>query len=260
MKLCCTSYSMREPIKAGKMDFFSYIDYARELKWDAVELHYNHFPDMGKDYLRKLKFHAVKSGIELGVVSGANNFTLPDPGNREESVKGLKKAVEIAEYLGCPQIRAFGGPVPEGVSKEKAFEWCVESFKKVLPVAEESGVMVGLENHGGVTLTSDDVIAILDAVDSDWIGLNMDTNNFPAEDRYSHMEKVIDRIVQIHAKFFDVDENTGDTRIDYDRVLPMARDAGFNGFVSIEYEGKEDPYLAVPKASKFLRSRLREPL
>ena len=107
-------------------------------------------------------------------------------------------------------------------------------------------------------MTSSDVIAILDAVNSDWLGVNMDTNNFPKDDRYSHMEKVIDRIVQIHAKILEADEEKGDLTIDYDRVLSMARDAGFNGFVSIEYEGKEDAWPAVTKASKYLLRKIRE--
>lgn len=252
MKLCCTSYSMRDYIKDSKMDFFSYMDFGRELEWDAVELHYRHFPSMDRDFLRKLKHHAVRAGVELGIVSGANNFTLPDPAEREESVRGLVKALEVAEYLGCPQIRAFGGPVPDGVSKEQATDWCIEAFRKVVPVAEDKGIMIGLENHGGVTLTSDDVLHIHSAIDSPWFGLNMDTNNFP-EDRYAHMERVADKIVQIHAKILDVDEEKGDSRINYDRVLGIARKAGFNGFVSIEYEGREDAWSAVTKASRYLR-------
>ncbi len=247
---------MRDPIKNGKMDFFGFMDFGKELGWDAVELHYKHFPSMERDYLRKLKFHGLKAGVELGIVSGANNFTIPDPAEREDNVAGLIKAIEMAEYLGCPQVRAFGGPIPQGVPKEKAFEWCVESFNRVVPIAEDKGIMIGLENHGGVTQTSDDVLAILDAVNSDWFGLNMDTNNFPHEDRYTHMEKVIDRIVQIHAKFLQADEERGDAGIDYDRVLSMATDAGFNGFVSIEYEGKENPYSAVTKASRYLKRKL----
>ena len=256
MKLCCTSYSMRDYITKGKMDFCSYMNFGRDLGWDAVELHYRHFPSMERDYLRKLKSHAVKVGIELGIVSGANNFTLPDAREREENVKGLIKAVEMAEYLGCPQVRAFGGPVPEGVPKEQATKWCIECFNKVMPVAADKGVMVGLENHGGVTLTSDDVLGILKAVDSEWLGLNMDTNNFPKEDRYAHMEKVAPHIVQIHAKVLEADEKKGDRTIDYDRVLSIAKKAGFNGFVSIEYEGKEDAWKAVTKASKYFRQVL----
>ena len=247
---------MRDYIKDGRMDFFSYIDFGKTLKWDAVELHYRHFPSMERDYLRKLKYHAVKAGMELGIVSGANNFTLPTEEEREESVKGLIKAVEMAEYLGCPQVRAFGGGIPDGVTKEQAFDWAVECFKKVVPIAEDKGVVIGLENHGGITLTSDDVLAILEAVDSEWFGLNMDTNNFPKEDRYSHMEKVADKIVQIHAKILEADEEKGDLTIDYDRVLSIARDAGFNGFVSIEYEGKEDAWTAVTKASRYFNKVL----
>ncbi len=249
---------MRDYIKDGRMDFLSFMDFGRDLKWDAVELHYRHFPSMDRDYLRKLKFHAVETGVELGVVSGANNFTVPDQAHREENIRGLIQAVEIAEFLGCPQVRAFGGPVPEGVPKEKAREWCIGSFKKVMPIAEEKGIVIGLENHGGVTMTSDDVLEIHAAVGSEWFGLNMDTNNFPAEDRYAHMEKVADKIVQIHAKMLEVDEQTGDSKIDYDRVLSIARDHGFNGFVSIEYEGKEDAWPAVTKASKFLRRKLSQ--
>jgi sugar phosphate isomerase/epimerase len=251
LKLCCTSYSLRDYIKKDEMDFFSFIDFGKELKWDAVELHYRHFPSMEKDYLRKLKFHAQRAGVELGIVSGANNFTLPTKEEREESVNGLIKALEMAEYLGCPQIRAFGGSIPDGVPKEKAFEWAVECFEKVVPIAEEKGIVIGLENHGGITLTSDDVLAILDAVDSDWFGSNMDTNNFPKENRYEHMEKVADRAVQIHAKIIEPDEEKGDLSIDYDRVLSIARDAGYNGFVSMEYEGKEDAKTAMTKSSKY---------
>ncbi len=257
MKLCCTSYSVRDYIKDGRMDFFGFIDLARKLRWDAVELHYNHFPTFDHDFLRRLKLHAQRAGVELGIVSGANNFTLPDPAEREQSVAGLIRAIEAAHFLGCPQVRAFGGPVPDSVDKETATSWAIDCFKRVMPKAEELGIVVGLENHGGITLTSDDVLSIVEAVGSEWMGVNMDTNNFP-EDRYAHMEKVAPRIVQIHAKILKADEERGDLVIDYDRVLSIAKDAGFNGFVSMEYEGKEDALTALTKASKYLRPRLSE--
>ncbi len=253
MKLCCTSYSLRDYIKNEKMDFFGYIDFAKELGWDAVELHYRHFPSMEKDYLRKLKYHAVKAGVELGIVSGANNFTLADADERQDSVDGFIRALEMAEYLGCPQVRAFGGSIPDDIAKEKAFKWAIDCFEQVVPLAEEKGIVIGLENHGGITLTSDDVLAILDTIDSDWLGANMDTNNFPKENRYEHMEKVVDRAVQIHAKIIEPDEEKGDLVIDYDRVLSMAKEAGFNGFVSMEYEGKIDAKEAMAASSKYFQ-------
>lgn len=260
MRLCGASYSYRDYIPS-QLDLLKYISLAYNLGWDAVEIHINHFPAgclglENKEFLRSLKQHALGEGIAIAGISASNDFGVPSDDERKKQVEHLLGCVDLAFYLGAPLVRAFGGKVPKGYNKSQAIQWAIAALKNCVLKAEALGVTIALENHGGLTETSDDINEIISSVDSKWLGVNLDTNNFP-DDKYEQIEDVVYRVVHVHAKFLEVSERGGERLLDYNRILKILNDAEYRSYISIEYEGKEDSKTAVPKATRFLRATLQ---
>ena len=128
----------------------------------------------------------------------------------------------------------------------------IESFEKTLKTAEKLGVTMGLENHWGLGRTPEGVLRVVDALDSPWLRVTLDTGNF-LEDPYDRLAKLAPKAVLLQAKTYHGGGLWYSLDLDYDRIAKMLRRHKFTGFVSLEFEGKEDPKTAVPKSLALLR-------
>ena len=128
---------------------------------------------------------------------------------------------------------------------------------RVLPAdGEKTGVMLALENHWGLTTSVDTLLRIHSAVRSPWLGVNLDTGNFPG-DPYAGIEKLATLATIVQAKTYHGGGEWYTLDLDYPRIAGILRKAGYRGWVSLEMEGKEDAATAVPKSDsqgRFLRA------
>ena len=186
------------------------------------------------------------------------------------SVDHTIKCIEIAYELGVPCIRLNSGrwntiasfddlmaargiePVLPGHKEEEGFDWCVECIEQCLPKAEECGVMLALENHWGLSRTPEGLLRIADRVKSPWLGVLMDTGNF-MEDPYDKLRQIAPRTVYVQAKTYEGGGEWYTLNLDYKRIAKILKEAGYTGYVSLEFEGKADPDVAVPKSIATLR-------
>ncbi len=221
-------------------------------------------------YLRKLKRHAFRAGIDLVCLSIHQDFVRADPAERLRSIEHTNKCIEIAYELGVPCIRLNSGrwntiksfddlmkargdePVLPGHTVDEGFAWCIESIQKCLVKAEECGVMLALENHWGLSRTPEGLLRILNAISSPWLGALMDTGNF-MESPYSKLEMIAPRTVYVQAKTYNGGGEWYTLDLDYRRIAGILRKAGYTGYVSLEFEGKEAPDKAVPAGIAVLR-------
>lgn len=252
MKVGCAAYSYRSELTSGIMRLEDFIETCWRLELDGVELTAYYFESLERDYLRRLKRLAVDYGLDIRATAVGNDFCIPDPKTRAEQVKLVKRWVDVSLYLGAPILRVFAGSVPKGYSEEEAFHWAVGAFKECADYASDNGVLLALENHGGITSTADRVIRIVEAVGSEWFRVNLDVGNYRVEP-YREIEETVRYAVHVHAKFLDVRPDGSDGKIDYVKIIGILRKAGYKGYLSIEYEGKEDATSAVPRAAKFLK-------
>src|SRR5262249_44117718 len=162
-----------------------------------------------------------------------SNFTQADAGKREEHVQMTKAWIDHSVALGAPCIRVFAGPVPEGVSEDEATAWAVECLREVIPYGAERGVVVALENHGGVTTGADQVLAIAEQVQNPWFGLNLDCGNFRTQP-YEEIREVAHLAVTTHAKVTTRTPEGGREPVDYHRVRQILEAPGYHGYISIE--------------------------
>ena len=224
-----------------------------------------------RTYLHQLKRHAFRNGLEICCVSTHQSFVKPKPEELTQNVEHTQKCVEIAYELGCPCIRINTGrwgttqdfdelmknrgiePVLPGHTEEEGFQWCVAGIERCLPKAEACGVVLALENHWGLARTPEGLLRILNRITSPWLGGLMDTGNF-LEEPYPKLQAIAPKTVYVQAKTYYGGGEWYTLDLDYQRIAGILRDAGYTGYVSLEFEGKENPDTAVPKSIKLLRS------
>ena len=247
------------------------LEYASDWGFDGVELLEVQFERGDDDYLHGLKRKALELGLPLCGMSTHQSFMRPDEDERQEYVDRAIQSIERAYLLGIPTIRVNTGrwgtsgtftelmknrgiePPVEGYTEDDAFEWVVGCFEKLLPVAERCGVVLGLENHWGVARTAEGMLRLKEALDSPWFQFTLDTGNF-LEDPYEQFEQIAPGTVHVHAKTYYGGGVWYEMDTDFDRVASMLRGLDYRGFVSLEFEGQEDPRVAIPKSLDVLRA------
>jgi L-ribulose-5-phosphate 3-epimerase len=224
----------------------------------------------GRAYLRKLKRHAFINGIDVICVSTHQSFVSPKPEEVARNVEHTRKCIEIAYELGAPCIRINTGrwgtskdfdelmanrgvePVLPGYTEDDGFKWCIDGIQKCLPKAEECGVILGLENHWGLARTPEGLLRIVEAIPSPWLGVLMDTGNF-LEDPYPKLRQIAPKTVFVQAKTYFGQGEWYTLDLDYARIARILQAVNYHGYVSLEFEGKEDPNTGVPKSLDVLR-------
>ena len=260
MKIGCCSYSYREYLQSGEMSQEDFIDVAADLGIEGVELTSYYFPTTDKKYLNSLKRRCMIKGVDVSGAAVGSKMTLADEDERAEQVAMVKEWLGHALALGAPQMRVFAGATPDGHTDEEAFDRAVASFKECVPVAAEAGVVMALENHGGITSTSAQTIRLIEAVDSEWLRANLDIGNFgfdPDVDPYEAIRRVAKLAVSTHHKVF-MRTPAGDQPVDTRRAVAVLRDAGYRGYINIELEGDEDAKTGVPRVFDEIRQALSE--
>ena len=251
--------------KGEKPDLLTCIDDAAALGFDGVEILHQMMPSEDNAYLQSLKHRAFINGVDLMGFSIHQGFVHPDSDVRQRNIDHTLKCIELAYRLGIPTLRLNTGrwrtiesfddfmakrgiePALPGYTEDQAFDWCISSIEKLLPKAEECGVCMGLENHWGLGRTAAGVMRIHDAIASPWLKVTLDTGNF-LEDMYDQMERMAPHAVLVQAKTYHGGGEWYTLDIDYGRVNRILRDAGYRGYVSLEFEGKDDWRIGVPRS------------
>ena len=223
-----------------------------------------------RSYLRKLRRHAFRNGISPVCLSIHQDFVQKPGEDRRKQIEHTHKCIEIAYELGIPCVRINSGrwktikdfddlmkargiePIPPDWTEDEGFQSCIDCIRECLAKAEECGVILAVENHWGLSRTPEGQLRIVNAIPSPWFGALMDTGNF-MEDPYDKLKAIAPKTVYAQAKTYYGGGEWYTLDLDYKRIAKILYDAGYSGFVSLEFEGKEDPNIAVPKSIALLR-------
>lgn len=247
------------------------IDDAARMGFDGVEiLQVQMKGDESNARLQRLKRQAHSLGLALCGFSTHQGFVSPDPAVREENVAKTLRSIDLAYRLGIPTMRVNTGrwgtskdfdelmanrgiePRLPGHTDDEAFGWVIAALEKCLPRAEECGVVLGLENHWGLGRTAAGVMRIVDAIDSPWLRTTLDTGNF-LDDMVPQMERIAPAACLVQAKTYYGGGKWYTLDIDYAKVAEILRKVRYQGWVSLEFEGKDDPEVAVPRSLAMLK-------
>lgn len=269
-RLAVSTYSYWH-FRTAKYPIEKVIDDAARLGFDGVEILHRQMTDESPAYVNGLKRQAFRLGLDLVMLSIHQDFVSPSAEERKQHIQHTKNCIDLAVRLGIPAIRLNSGrwktirsfddlmkvkgdepPLP-GYTEDDAFRWCIESIQECLPAAEKAGVVLALENHWGLTTRTESLLRIYHAVKSPWLGINLDTGNFPS-DPYPELEKLAPHATIVQAKTYYGGGEWYTLDLDYRRIASIFRKAGFAGYISLEMEGKESPQTAVPKSLEVLRA------
>jgi sugar phosphate isomerase/epimerase len=244
----------QEPAAGKRLDLFGFLDFCAEHGCHGAELTSYYFPpDFTEEFLLKLRRHAFLRGLSVSGTAVGNTFTLPAGPKRDQQITMVKTWVDHTSALGASHLRIFAGGA-EGVSAAEAKKLCLAAVEECAEYAGKRGVFLGLENHGGIVAEPDDLLEIVRAVKSPWVGINLDTANFHTDDPYRDITRCAPYSVNVQLKA-DMRRRGQRTEepADLERLLKILREANYQGWVALEYESKEDPWKAVPGLLKRLR-------
>jgi sugar phosphate isomerase/epimerase len=248
-KLAVAAYGYRDYLQGARknMTLFDFIDRCAAMGSDGVELTEYYFEKpVTPDYVSRLKYRAHLQGQTITGTPIGNNFTAPAGGARDREVKKVRDWIDLSADLGSPAIRIFAGSAPRGVSETEARRNVVEAIEACCEQAARRGVFLAVENHGGVVATPDGLLEIVTAVKCPWVGVNLDTGNFHTDDPYADLARCAPYAVSVQYKV-EVVRGGKTEAADFARILQILRDAHFRGFVTLEYEAREDPVVAIPR-------------
>jgi sugar phosphate isomerase/epimerase len=269
-KISVSSYSFWH-FKGERVPIEKVIEHADKMGFDGVEVLHRQMSSEEPKYLNLLKQMAFDRGLSLPMLSIHQDFVFPDAAERQKNIDHTKRTIDLAAQMAIPAIRLNSGrwktiksfddlmkvkgdePPVEGYKEADALKWCVESIRGCLPHAEKAGVKLCLENHWGLTTKVDNLLKIWREVNSPWLGINVDTGNYPG-DPYAGLEQLAPHANIVQAKTYYGGGVWYTLDLDYKRIAGILKKAGFNGWVSLEMEGNEDAMTAVPKSLAMLRA------
>jgi len=268
--IAVSTYSFWRFKRGLKLPIVQCIDEAARLGFDGVDVLLIQMEDQSKGALNKIKRHALINGMDLCCMSTHQGYVYPDKAKRQRNIELTIEQIEIAYQLGIPIIRLNTGrwgtsgnfdelmanrgiePVLPGYTEDDGFKWVIDSIEKCLPTAEKCGVILGLENHWGMARTPEGLLRIVNAIDSPWLQVLLDTGNF-LEDPYDKLEMCAPQTVFMQAKTYYGGGLWYTLDLDYPRIGRIMKKHNFRGYISLEFEGNDDWKTAIPKGLALLR-------
>jgi sugar phosphate isomerase/epimerase len=209
------------------------------------------------DFLMQVKARTYHAGLDISGTAIGNDFCVPEGEKRDFQLQMTRQWIDYSALMGAPVIRIFAGNVPRGDDEAAALDRCVSAINESLKYAAQKGVVLALENHGGITATPEQLLAIVERVDdSPWFGVNFDSGNFHTADPYGDLEKIAPYTVNAQLKVSIHPEGQDRQKADLGRIVQMLKDVGYRGYIVLEYEERDDPKEGIPKVLDELREAI----
>jgi sugar phosphate isomerase/epimerase len=248
-KISLAEWSFNEEIKGGELDNLDFPAYAKD-KFDihAVEYVDQFFPSADKAYAKELLKRTGDIGVKnvLIMIDTAGSLGLSDEKARKEAVEKHYQWVECAQILGCHSIRVNARGA-EGASAEEVAYHTTRSLRTLSQFAADFGINVIVENHGGWSSRASWLVDVIHRTGMVNCGVLPDFGNFAVDseeggetyDLYLGVKELMPLAKGVSAKSRNFDQNGDEADKDYYRLMQIVKDAGYRGYVGIEYEGTE---------------------
>ncbi len=271
------------------MSLFDWIDMAADLPVEGLEFHHGFLETLDASYLERVRSALERRGLAMPMLCCSPDFTKPGAEERRQEVEREKRMIDATAVLGGGYCRVLSGQRRPEVSRDQGVRWVVECIRELLDHAAEKKVVLTMENHykdnywrhPEFAQKRDVYLEILNQIESPWFGAQYDPSNalLAGEDPIELLEMVKRRVVTVHAsdrylkpghtleELQSVEDSVGYAAIlshgvvgkglnDYPRIFGILRQAGYQGWVSIEdgVNGLEE----IRASAEFLRPLMQE--
>jgi L-ribulose-5-phosphate 3-epimerase len=269
-----STYSFWQFKHEDRRDIVKCVNLAAEMGFDGVEVLHRQMTAEDNSTLQKIKQAAFLNGLDLMGFSTHQTFLSPKEDVRQKNIDHTIKCIELAYAMGIPTMRVNTGTwgtsknfdelmknrgieqPPPGITDDEGFKWAIDGLTSCLKTAEKCGVTMGLENHWGLGRTPEGVLKVVNAIKSPWLQVTLDTGNF-LEDPYDKLEQLASKTVLLQTKTYYGGGLWYSLDLDYPRIAKIMQKHNYKGYVSLEFEGKDDPLTAVPKSLALLRDSFK---
>ena len=249
LKTSLNAYSFNKSLTDGSMSIAELIEFCSATGFDGVDItayYFKGYPEIPPDdYLFDIKRKAFKAGLEITGTGVRNDFTIADNAKRELEVKLVKNWIEAASKIGASVLRIFAGTQKnEGIPREQVTEWMLKDIQTCVDYGKQHGVIIGMQNHNDFIQTADQIISIVETINSPWFGIILDIGSYRINEPFAEIEKSIRHAVnwQVKEKMF-INGTEADT--DLNKLINMIKASGYRGYLPIETLGDGDPKIKV---------------
>lgn len=268
-KISLAQWSLHRALRGRKLDNLDFAMAAKKgFGIDAIEYVNSFFKTKARDekYLGEMRKRASDQGVKslLIMVDGEGALGHADETKRKKAIDNHRKWLDAARFLGCHSIRV--NAQSSGAWEDQRMR-AAEGLRALSEIADKHGLNVIVENHGGLSSNGKWLAEVMKSVDHPRCGTLPDFGNFHVGggkwyDRYKGVAELMPYAKAVSAKSHDFDEAGNETKTDYKKMLGIVLDAGYSGYVGIEYEGgkmsEEAGIRATHKLLKRVRSELTE--
>jgi sugar phosphate isomerase/epimerase len=250
------------------------LEFCAKNDFDAIDPTGYFFPDYprvpAEEYINTFKRTAFEYGLGISGTGVRNNFTPSDKAERAAGVQLVKDWVVVAAKLGAPVIRVFCDTqargqgwqeVAKGYTREQVQAWMVDALGECVECGKKYGVIIGVQNHGDFLQTGEQLLSLINAVNSDWCGAIVDTGKFISQDPYQDIALVAPYAVNWQIKQSPVGADSA-VPTDLVKLLRIIRLSGYRGYLPIETLAPQnkvyDPFAVVPPFLKLVREAIAQ--
>lgn len=275
LKLSLNAYSFNELLRndaAGKkpgMSLFELAEYCAQHDFEAVDptgYYFPGYPAVPTDtFIHNFKRRAFQLGVAISGTGIKNDFAVPEAEKRAADVKHAKEWIEVAAKMDAPVIRLFAGLIPKGYEEKWAEPagWVIECLQECAEHAKKHGVIIGVQNHGDMLRNAEETLYVLKRVNSEWIGVVVDTGNMMTPNPYFDIAQVAPFAVNWQIKE-SAHGNKSAVLTDLPQLMRIIKDSGYRGYVPIETlvgtataQGVPyDPFKRVPEFAAAVRAAM----
>ena len=249
LKTSLNAYSFNKSLTDGSMSIADLIGFCSATGFDGVDItayYFKGYPQVPPDdYLFDIKRKAFKAGLEITGTGVRNDFTIADNAKRELEVQLVKNWIEAASKIGASVLRIFSGTQKnEGIPRDQVTEWMLKDIQTCVDYGKQHGVIIGMQNHNDFIQTADQIISIVETINSPWFGIILDIGSYRINEPFAEIEKSIRHAVnwQVKEKMFI---NGAEADTDLNKLIKMIKASGYRGYLPIETLGDDDPKIKV---------------
>lgn len=272
MRISICHYSFHRRWKEERWTPERLCEEVKALGVDAVDFHAGLLGEI-EGAAVKIKTALAKTGLTLSGLSLSTNFNLEDSEAYEEMIEHTLAWMRVASEVEAPVSRIFGGSLKDRLkldekTRKEAFNRVVDALERLSKEAEKLGLVLALENHGGLPCTAEEQVEMIEEVGSKYLRATIDIGNYMAggQEAVDGTRIAAKYCAYVHFKDYKKQPDpsfpwgwsiqpctVGKGDVDHLGCLKELKAVGYDGFVALEYEGPDDERVGVPESLAFMK-------